>query len=164
MLLEADLADRGAAVCAAHDVPTSGLVLEITESMVVADPDRAMETLERLAALGVVLAVDDFGTGYSLLEYLKVLPVDEGVETDDVRGALAALGCHHGQGYLFSRALPPGPSCAGSRRRTGRGWTRRRSTRRCAPSPARARSCPPSPTASPVERPDTAGAPPPFPA
>ena len=40
------------------------------------DPERARETLERLAAIGVGLSVDDFGTGYSSLAHLKRLPVD----------------------------------------------------------------------------------------
>jgi diguanylate cyclase (GGDEF)-like protein len=53
------------------------LVLEITESAVMADPARALEVLGRLHSLGVGLAVDDFGTGYSSMAYLKELPVDE---------------------------------------------------------------------------------------
>jgi len=53
------------------------LCLEITESGVIADPRRTVETLSRLRATGVHLSVDDFGTGYSSLTYLKGLPVDE---------------------------------------------------------------------------------------
>jgi len=42
-----------------------------------ADPQRSLEALERLAAMGVTLSVDDFGTGYSSLAYLQRLPVHE---------------------------------------------------------------------------------------
>jgi diguanylate cyclase (GGDEF)-like protein len=76
-LLERTLPVRVAALCVQHRVPTSALTLEITENMVVADPDRALPVLEALAALGVRIAIDDFGTGFSSLEYLKLLPVDE---------------------------------------------------------------------------------------
>ena len=59
-----------------HDVPGDALEIEITESTLMVDPRRAEQVLERLAALGVRLAVDDFGTGYSSLAYLKRLPID----------------------------------------------------------------------------------------
>ena len=53
------------------------LELEITESMIVGDPQRARGVLEGLNDLGVTVAIDDFGTGYSSLAYLRELPVDE---------------------------------------------------------------------------------------
>jgi diguanylate cyclase (GGDEF)-like protein len=74
--LDARLADEIPQMLAARDVPPHCLELEITESMLMHDPQRARETLERLAAIGVGLAVDDFGTGYSSLAHLKRLPVD----------------------------------------------------------------------------------------
>jgi diguanylate cyclase (GGDEF)-like protein/PAS domain S-box-containing protein len=55
----------------------SMLRLEITEGVIMAEPERAIEALHRLKGLGVCLTVDDFGTGYSSLAYLHRLPVDE---------------------------------------------------------------------------------------
>jgi EAL domain-containing protein (putative c-di-GMP-specific phosphodiesterase class I) len=52
------------------------LVLEITESVMMADTDLAVERLNTLKGLGIRLAMDDFGTGYSSLSYLTRLPVD----------------------------------------------------------------------------------------
>jgi diguanylate cyclase (GGDEF)-like protein/PAS domain S-box-containing protein len=59
------------------DVAAGALVLEITESSLMADPVRAGENLSQLRGLGVRISIDDFGTGYSSLASLKNLSVDE---------------------------------------------------------------------------------------
>ena len=76
-LIERELPDHIEAMCHRWAVPTNRLVLEITESMVVADPARALPILARLHELGVEISVDDFGTGFSSMDYLKRLPVRE---------------------------------------------------------------------------------------
>lgn len=75
-LRQVDLAARISAILAQTGVPSYLLKFEITESMAMDNPDRAITLLHGLKALGVSLAIDDFGTGYSSLAYLKRLPID----------------------------------------------------------------------------------------
>lgn len=76
-LLDMEFPERIAALCAHHGAPTEGFCLEITESAIMDDPQRAEATLNQLSRLGFKLSIDDFGTGYSSLAYLKRLPVNE---------------------------------------------------------------------------------------
>jgi EAL domain-containing protein (putative c-di-GMP-specific phosphodiesterase class I) len=61
---------------ATSGLPASSLVLEITESVMLADTELAVRRLQDLKSLGVRLAMDDFGTGYSSLSYLGQFPVE----------------------------------------------------------------------------------------
>jgi diguanylate cyclase (GGDEF)-like protein len=76
-LHDAEIADMIRQLLTRWGIPPSRLVIEITESSLMADAARAMEVLGRLRAMGVGISIDDFGTGYSSLAYLKRLPVDE---------------------------------------------------------------------------------------
>jgi diguanylate cyclase (GGDEF)-like protein len=76
-LLDGRLPEDVAALLSEHGLPPRSLMLEITESAIMADAVRAGRILQRLSDMGVRLAIDDFGTGYSSLSYLKRLPVDE---------------------------------------------------------------------------------------
>ena len=60
-----------------HDLPPEILRLEITESVVLANPQQALGMLHALRSMGVGLSLDDFGTGYSSMTHLRNLPVDE---------------------------------------------------------------------------------------
>jgi diguanylate cyclase (GGDEF)-like protein/PAS domain S-box-containing protein len=76
-LLEEDLPQRLRAVLSRHDLSPHHLTLEITESVIMDDPERAINTIFRLREMGLGISVDDFGTGYSSLAYLTKLPVNE---------------------------------------------------------------------------------------
>jgi diguanylate cyclase (GGDEF)-like protein len=65
------------ALLAESGVAPQDLILEITESAVMANPSDGLAILTELDRMGVTLSIDDFGTGYSSLAYLKGLPVDE---------------------------------------------------------------------------------------
>ncbi|MDX6413450.1 MAG: hypothetical protein QOH23_860, partial [Gaiellaceae bacterium] len=82
--------------------PAASLVLEVTETVMLADADTAVARLHALKDLGVRIAMDDFGTGYSSLSYLSRLPVDilkmdrsflgGGVDDNGLASAIMAIG------------------------------------------------------------------------
>ena len=76
-LLEPDFDDTVARLLVQAGLPAALLKLEVTESAIVAEPERAVQALERLVDLGLSVSVDDFGTGYSSLTRLRSLPVQE---------------------------------------------------------------------------------------
>jgi EAL domain-containing protein (putative c-di-GMP-specific phosphodiesterase class I) len=143
-VLDEDLPREVAELLERHGLAPAVLELELTESMLMADPHRAQAVLEALSASGVRIAIDDFGTGYSSLAYLKRLPIDhikidrsfvmnmshdrndalivestvdlarnlglrtvaEGIENEESRARLAAMGAEIGQGFHFGRPVP----------------------------------------------------------
>jgi diguanylate cyclase (GGDEF)-like protein len=104
-LTEEGLVEHIAALLDRHELPASLLEVEITETAVMEDPGRSIETMRAIRDLGVHVAVDDFGTGQSSLAYLTSLPVDRlkidmsfvrGMETDPT--AEAVVRTIHGLG------------------------------------------------------------------
>jgi diguanylate cyclase (GGDEF)-like protein/PAS domain S-box-containing protein len=140
-----DLAARILSQIREGGVDPAKIVVEVTESSAMIDPDRAQEILWELHGGGLRIAIDDFGTGYSSLSRLRDVPIDllkidrsfvsgvdadpqaasivsafielalglgmttlaEGIETRGELDLLVARGCELGQGYLFSRPVPP---------------------------------------------------------
>ena len=76
-LLDQDLPAKLEKLLARESVDPHALCLEITESAIMDDPQRALQTLKRLHDMGLRLSIDDFGTGYSSLAYLKQMPLHE---------------------------------------------------------------------------------------
>ena len=74
---EADFVDSVAMLLREEGVPGEGLILELTERVLMEDIDASKHTLQRLRRLGVRAAIDDFGTGNSSLAHLKELAVDQ---------------------------------------------------------------------------------------
>ncbi len=71
-----DLSRRVADALFANSIEPGRLTLELTESALVAEPERAARAMHDVRAIGATLALDDFGTGYSSLAYLQRLPID----------------------------------------------------------------------------------------
>jgi len=94
------------AVLQRHGLPARLLTLEITESTLMEQRERALRSLTDLRDLGVQLSIDDFGTGYSSLAYLSTLPFDclkidrsfvidihKGPQNVEIVRAIMSLGC-----------------------------------------------------------------------
>jgi EAL domain-containing protein (putative c-di-GMP-specific phosphodiesterase class I)/CheY-like chemotaxis protein len=107
--LTSDLVAVVTAALLETNCPPHSLILEVTETTAMADPERSRHIFERLGELGVRTAIDDFGTGYSSLAYLRRLPLHTikidrsfvsglGVEPEDtaIVGAVVSMG--HGLG------------------------------------------------------------------
>ena len=77
VLQDSELPRRVARRLALWGVPSTALVLELTETAVMSHPQRCQEVMRELRSLHVGLSLDDYGTGYASLAYLTTMPVDE---------------------------------------------------------------------------------------
>jgi diguanylate cyclase (GGDEF)-like protein len=75
-LISADFCSTVSSILASTNMAVDALVLEVTESILITEGDRAIAVLADLKKLGVRLALDDFGTGFSSLSYLRRMPID----------------------------------------------------------------------------------------
>ena len=146
-LLDVEFPDEVAAALVARGLAPDTLVLEVTETSVLADPARIGNVLAALSERGIGLSLDDFGTGYSSLAHLKSLPVGEvkvdrsfvsRMCTDDTDAAIVYATIQlSGNTRLTQRRRGPGspPALA----EVNRGVTGARARRRCGRRPARPR-------------------------
>lgn len=72
---EADLLITIESILRETGLDATGLTIELTESIIMADPEKTINILQQLKAMGIHIAIDDFGTGYSSLSYLKRFPL-----------------------------------------------------------------------------------------
>jgi EAL domain-containing protein (putative c-di-GMP-specific phosphodiesterase class I) len=98
-LWQPDIAEKIVSSLREFDVDPSRIVVEITESTAMTDPDRTQRILTDLHSRGLRLAIDDFGTGYSSLSRLQHMPVDilkidrsfvRNVDTDQSSGSMVS--------------------------------------------------------------------------
>ncbi|MDH5572636.1 MAG: EAL domain-containing protein [Gammaproteobacteria bacterium] len=76
-LQDHNIVDEISSALRRHDLPAQMIVLEITESAIMSDPDYALKMLKEFRRMNLALSIDDFGTGHSSLSYIKNLPVSE---------------------------------------------------------------------------------------
>lgn len=93
-----DLGSMVASILEETALPPSALELELTESIIMKEPEEAVIVLKSLKDLGVTISIDDFGTGFSSLSYLKHFPIDilkidksfiMNLESDEANSAIA---------------------------------------------------------------------------
>jgi EAL domain-containing protein (putative c-di-GMP-specific phosphodiesterase class I) len=90
---ERDWVGQVAAALAESELDPHWLELEVTESLIMQDPRKAVVTMQGLRDLGVQIAIDDFGTGYSNLSSLNTFPISRlKIDQSFVRGLPGALG------------------------------------------------------------------------
>jgi diguanylate cyclase (GGDEF)-like protein len=99
------LVDVIGAIIRESEVAPSRVILEVTESVMIDDPQTTLERLEALCALGVSLALDDFGTGYSSLSYLQKFPFSQ-IKID--RAFVASLGTAGNAGAIIQSIVTLG--------------------------------------------------------
>jgi diguanylate cyclase (GGDEF)-like protein len=97
-----EIADRIAERLAYHEIPPELLQVEVTESAVSSDAERAAAVLKRIADLGVAVSLDDFGTGYSSLHHLRQLPIKE-IKID--RSFIASMLTHTGDAAIVMSTI-----------------------------------------------------------
>jgi EAL domain-containing protein (putative c-di-GMP-specific phosphodiesterase class I) len=137
-------ADRVIETIRKNNIEPKRIELEITESVVMDEPQMVIDILTELKSYGIAIAIDDFGTGFSSLSYLQQLPLDrikvdrafvkdiykqsgailaetiinlgqklklhtiaEGIEEPAQEAILKKLGCEEGQGFMYSKPIPP---------------------------------------------------------
>jgi EAL domain-containing protein (putative c-di-GMP-specific phosphodiesterase class I) len=110
-ILRQDVAGDVSSVLARSGLNPKMFRLELTESVVMEDPERAVALLNQLKGFGIGLSIDDFGTGHSSLSYLSRFPfdaikidrsflVDEGPKRDTLLKALVTLGLDLGMSVI----------------------------------------------------------------
>jgi predicted signal transduction protein with EAL and GGDEF domain len=99
------LVERAAAILNETGMPASRVVLEVTEGVLIDNPDEAQLKLDALRSLGVATALDDFGTGYSSLNYLQRFPFDR-LKID--RSFVASLGSTGNSGAIVQSIVTLG--------------------------------------------------------
>jgi len=76
-LLDSKLLDSLLSILESSQFPASNLMIEVTENIIMKNPERSIEVLNQFSTAGIMVSIDDFGTGYSSLAYLQRFPISE---------------------------------------------------------------------------------------